>query len=95
MDNSQSDFEGAYNKGLNARSKDRPRKSIVEISKKIEPCRVLELGCGTGADSTFLAEQGFQVTGIDFSNKAIEQAKEFRSKLFSNGYTKSKRYRRI
>ena len=28
--------------------------------------RVLEVGCGTGANAIFLAQHGFEVTGVDF-----------------------------
>lgn len=38
--------------------------------------RVLELGCGTGPGACFLAQKGFQVTGIDLIPDAIEKAKE-------------------
>jgi 2-polyprenyl-3-methyl-5-hydroxy-6-metoxy-1,4-benzoquinol methylase len=31
----------------------------------VRPCRALELGCGTGTNSVWLAQQGFEVTGID------------------------------
>jgi len=37
---------------------------------------VLEIGCGTGSNSIWLAEQGFQVTGLDISSSAIAIAKE-------------------
>lgn len=37
---------------------------------------VLELGCGTGTDSVYLARRGFHVVGIDFSPTAIQQAKD-------------------
>lgn len=37
-------------------------------------CRAVELGCGTGTNAIYLAEQGFQVTAIDVSAKAIELA---------------------
>lgn len=37
--------------------------------------RVLELGCGVGNNSIALATEGFQVTGIDFSDLAIAKAK--------------------
>ncbi len=40
----------------------------------IKPCRVLELGCGTGTNSVWLARQGFQVTGIDLAPLAVERA---------------------
>lgn len=36
----------------------------------------LDLGCGAGNEAVFLAQLGYQVTGIDFSANAIEIAKE-------------------
>ena len=41
---------------------------------KIHPCRVLEMGCGTGSNAIHLARQGFQVTAFDLAPRAIEQA---------------------
>lgn len=35
---------------------------------------VLDLGCGTGNDVLRLAQLGYKVTGMDFSNEAIQQA---------------------
>jgi methyl halide transferase len=40
----------------------------------IRPCRALELGCGTGTNSVWLAQQGFDVTGVDVAPLAVEQA---------------------
>jgi SAM-dependent methyltransferase len=40
-----------------------------------EPGRALDLGCGTGTNSIYLAQQGFTVVGVDFSGKAIELAR--------------------
>ena len=42
----------------------------------IKPCRVLEIGCGTGTNSVWLAQQGFDVTGVDLAPLAVEQAEE-------------------
>lgn len=39
------------------------------------PCRALELGCGTGPSAIWLAQQGFEVTALDFSPRAIERAR--------------------
>lgn len=38
--------------------------------------KILELGCGVGYDSKYLAELGAKVTGIDLSEKLINIAKE-------------------
>lgn len=48
------------------------RKLLEEMN--IRPCRALELGCGTGTNALFLAQQGFDVTGVDLSPTAIETA---------------------
>jgi trans-aconitate methyltransferase len=37
---------------------------------------VLDVGCGSGVKSKYLASAGLDVTGIDFSDKMIEIAKE-------------------
>ncbi|HUV42610.1 MAG TPA: class I SAM-dependent methyltransferase [Patescibacteria group bacterium] len=47
---------------------------VIE-SGKINPCSTLDLGCGTGAKSIYLAKKGFKVTGVDISKTAIEHAK--------------------
>jgi SAM-dependent methyltransferase len=46
----------------------------VVVAKPIEPCRALEIGCGTGTNCVWLAQQGFDVTGIDLAPLAVEQA---------------------
>ena len=38
--------------------------------------RVLDLGCGTGADATFLATQDYEVHGLDFSAEALRLAEQ-------------------
>ena len=42
----------------------------------IQPCRALDLGCGTGTNSVWLAQQGFEVTGIDVAPLAVDRAEE-------------------
>lgn len=42
----------------------------------VEPCRVLELGCGTGINAVCLAELGFDVTAIDCSDVALQRGRE-------------------
>jgi methylase of polypeptide subunit release factors len=40
--------------------------------------RVLDLGCGTGADAIFLAEQNYEAHGLDFSAQALLLAEQRR-----------------
>jgi len=50
----------------------------VTVLDRIEPissARVLDIGCGTGPASCFLASQGYSVDGIDISRTAIEIAR--------------------
>lgn len=54
---------------------------IGTVTKKpIESCRALNIGCGSGQDSIWLAQQGFLVTGVDISEIALQKAKENASK---------------
>lgn len=48
---------------------------VIEAGK-IKPGSTLDLGCGTGAKSIYLAKRGFGVTGVDISETAIKYAKE-------------------
>ena len=48
--------------------------SLVPILKEQGVKTVLDVGCGTGRHSKYLSEMGFQVYGIDLSEKAIHDA---------------------
>jgi methyl halide transferase len=43
--------------------------------ERVAPCRAIDLGCGTGVNSVWLAQQGFDVVGVDLSSAAIEHAR--------------------
>ena len=45
-------------------------------TEKVKPCKVIEFGCGTGNYVIYLSTKGFDATGIDFSESAIELAKK-------------------
>ncbi|MCA9192653.1 MAG: class I SAM-dependent methyltransferase [Planctomycetales bacterium] len=51
-----------------------PELQRVIMQHGIQPCRALEVGCGSGTNSVWLAQQGFQVTAIDLAPLAVEQA---------------------
>jgi SAM-dependent methyltransferase len=42
--------------------------------EKITACSAIDLGCGTGTNSIYLTQRGFEVTGVDLSPTAIERA---------------------
>lgn len=42
---------------------------------RIQGGRAIDLGCGVGTEAIFLAQHGFDVTGIDFSETAIKLAR--------------------
>lgn len=53
----------------------------------LDPGSVLELGCSTGDDSLWLAEQGWQVTGADISPSAIATATRLAAEHHLSGST--------
>jgi 2-polyprenyl-3-methyl-5-hydroxy-6-metoxy-1,4-benzoquinol methylase len=44
-------------------------------SGNLLPCKVIDLGCGAGNYSRYLAGRGFDVTGVDISSEAIKVAR--------------------
>ena len=56
----------------------RPQSAIRSLFEKDEISfegPILDLGCGTGENSLFLADRGYSVLGVDASPRAIEKAK--------------------
>ena len=55
-----------------------PPTVLIELveSGKIPPCKTIDFGCGTGNYAVYLAEQGFEVTGVDISPAAVKIAQE-------------------
>jgi cyclopropane fatty-acyl-phospholipid synthase-like methyltransferase len=48
---------------------------LIEGDGALSPGAALDLGCGTGDNSIYLAKHGWQVTGVDFVAKAVAKAR--------------------
>jgi len=52
----------------------RPNPPLVAEAADLPPGTALDVGCGEGADAIWLAERGWEVTGVDISPTALERA---------------------
>ena len=50
--------------------------TLVEQVNDLSPGRALEIGCGTGGNAIWLAEKGWKVTAVDYSDVAIGKARQ-------------------
>lgn len=50
--------------------------ALVDTMTDQPPGRALDLGCGEGGDSIWLAQNGWTVTGLDISSTALARARE-------------------
>lgn len=52
------------------------REELVALVEggRVMPCRAIDLGCGAGANAIYLAQNGFEVVGVDYSQAALEKA---------------------
>jgi SAM-dependent methyltransferase len=48
---------------------------LIEGPAKLEPGRALDIGCGTGTDTIYLATHGWEVTAVDMVRKALTAAR--------------------
>jgi len=48
---------------------------LVEGEPRLEPGRALDLGCGAGRNTLYLARHGWNVTGIDMIGRAVDKAR--------------------
>lgn len=56
---------------------------ITQLGFKPGEARILDLGCGKGRNSIYMASHGFHVIGVDFSEKALADARQ-RSASYNN-----------
>ena len=51
-----------------------PNRFVAEVAVQLEPGRALDLACGEGRNAVWLATQGWDVTGVDFSQVGLDKA---------------------
>jgi len=51
-------------------------RELIEGTDALPPGSALDVGCGTGDASIYLAQRGWQVTGVDFTPKALDKARD-------------------
>src|SRR5262245_23484393 len=73
-----SKWDESYRTGTTPWDTGRPSPELQRVLSEsaIAPGRAVELGCGTGTNSVWLAQQGFDVHGVDLSPLAIERAQQ-------------------
>src|SRR5262245_34549047 len=54
----------------------KPNRLLTEAVKEVRPGRALDVGMGQGRNALYLAQQGWDVTGIDLAEEGIRQARE-------------------
>jgi SAM-dependent methyltransferase len=52
-----------------------PNRFLVAETEHLRPGRALDLACGEGRNAVWLAERGWEVVGVDFSDVALEKAR--------------------
>lgn len=52
-----------------------PNRFLVSETQKLTPGRALDLACGEGRNSVWLAERGWRVVGVDFSEVGLQKAR--------------------
>ncbi|MEJ2672347.1 MAG: methyltransferase domain-containing protein [Deltaproteobacteria bacterium] len=69
-------FKKRYESGNTPWDIGKPDVNLIQTvtTMALRPCKALDIGCGTGDNSIWLSRNGFQVTGVDISQVAIEQA---------------------
>jgi SAM-dependent methyltransferase len=77
MDAAREDWDKRYEAGNTPWDSGVPSQELIRVLQagKIAPGRALDIGCGTGTNAIWLAQQGFDVTAFDLSARAIEAAK--------------------
>ena len=71
------DWDDHYRGGNTPWDTEGPCEELARViaQERIAPCAAIDLGCGYGTHSLWLARRGFDVTGVDVSALAIARAR--------------------
>ncbi len=72
-------FNRIYSMGIDGRHALRtaePNRFLIETVATLQPGRALDVGMGEGRNAIYLAQKGWDVTGIDLSDVGIAKARE-------------------
>jgi len=72
------DWEEKYRTGNTPWDSQLPSRELRSVLEEFQlvPSNAIELGCGTGTNAIWMAEQGMRVVGVDCSSLALAQARE-------------------
>jgi SAM-dependent methyltransferase len=71
-------FRLMYRRGMTPWDRGVPPPELIEViegERRLPAGRALDLGCGTGTTSVYMANHGWEVTGVDFVPRAIRAAR--------------------
>ena len=70
------DWEEIYkNKEKPAWDIGKPQQFLIDYLSENHPQVAIDIGCGTGSSTIYMANKGIKTTGVDLSKNAIKQAK--------------------
>ncbi|WP_285580426.1 class I SAM-dependent methyltransferase [Herbidospora sp. NBRC 101105] len=68
-------WENKYRTSDPAALRHEPNPYLLVIAETLTPGRVLDAGCGPGAEAVWLARRGWEVTALDISSVALDHAR--------------------